>query len=214
MTHAKDIWNSCCRKQPLCLIKLWRSCEFISQTEKITDKTKGRINATLGGYFSLPVCDWQDPDSAPHLIKKHHIIPAVSQYLNINTVASPHPSLPDRHSPLMSFITMMKQWMEGRRDRWKELEPRCKGAGTAELQQTWMLFCLPIKRTAQLWLAQKCKVRKPRQRSFSSAINQASGTNTHNWGAESFQGYNNLVVTRLGLHSGKGITSSLESPLM
>lgn len=116
MQRISETWQLLVEKQPVCLIKLWgRSCEIISQREKITDKTNGRINTTLGGYFSLSVCDWQDPDSAPYLIKNHHIIPAVSQYLNINTVVSPHPSLPDRHSPLMSFITMMKQWqgMEG-----------------------------------------------------------------------------------------------------
>lgn len=41
--------------------------------------------------LSISLCDWQAPGSAPQLIKNHHIIPAVSQYLNINTGGTPSP---------------------------------------------------------------------------------------------------------------------------
>lgn len=67
------------------------------ENDNENDYTNDSNNITLGGYstaslspsLSLSVCDWQDPGSAPHLIKNHHIIPAVFQYLNINTGGRP-----------------------------------------------------------------------------------------------------------------------------
>lgn len=81
-------------KSPLFVIQLWgRSSKFMSGTENDRQNwlPLHQVATLLSLSHSFSLCDWQHPGSALHLIKNHHIIPAVSQYLNINTGGSPPP---------------------------------------------------------------------------------------------------------------------------
>lgn len=85
-------------KSPVFVIQLWgRSSKFMSGTENDRQNwlPLHQVATLLSLSHSFSLCDWQHPGSALHLIKNHHIIPAVSQYLNINTGGSP---LPPPHS--------------------------------------------------------------------------------------------------------------------
>lgn len=97
-THTNCIQNiagvSWEKKQKSSLCNSWgRSSKFMSGTENDRQNwlPLHQVATLLSLSHSFSLCDWQHPGSAQHLIKNHHIIPAVSQYLNINTEGSPPP---------------------------------------------------------------------------------------------------------------------------
>lgn len=92
--------------------------------------------------LSLSVCDWQNLGSAPQLIKNNCIIPAVSQYLNINTRGRPPSTWQRQPANELHHYEEALTW--GWRDE-GQMERGRRGTGLLGVSTGLRLFfCLPI----------------------------------------------------------------------